>query len=82
MPTRNTPENTNVKSTDASDGDALLAAIQRDPEAAAAAHIAAVDRFLSAGCPLHPEPLRGDLDEPITGAYSAGINCHICNFSY
>ena len=58
------------------------AGIDRDPEAAAMALIAAVDRFLSAGCPVHPEPLLMELEEPIKGSFSAGINCPICNSTY
>jgi hypothetical protein len=60
----------------------IFAAAHRDPEAAAIALIAAVDRFLSSGCPLHPEPLLMELDERIEGTLSAGVNCHICNSSY
>ncbi len=78
----------NGKRTHASDDDALLAGIERDPEAAAIALIEAIDRFLSAGCPVHPacppwrEPLRIELDAQVEGSLPVGINCPICNFSY
>ena len=64
--------------------DTLLfdATIERDAEAAAIALIAAVDRFLSAGCPPHPKPLLMELDERIEATVSAGVNCPICNTTY
>jgi len=53
-----------------------------DDDAAAIALIAAVDRFLSAGCPLHPEPHRSELETRIEETLSPGVNCPICNSSY